>query len=827
MPVSPDSRRIVARRRAINIAFFLAMAILVLALVQISRTGLVIDTSLRSLAPEISQGALSEALINDLSAAASRKAIVVLTADSAAPVAAASEQLRTKLAELETAGYRVRQADPAAIAADYVRLLEEYPYNFLRPSLATLLSKSDDAELTQWVLEQLYGSAGQVRLTTFERDPFGALNDYAIYLQEQMSGDHTDDVQTVLYNGAPRYFTVWQFELPEDGLALNTQAEWMAELEAIRTDLQARFSNVEWLQSGVIFFADDSARAAQRNINVISGVGIVGIVLMMLLVFRGARPLAASVVAIVGGVIFAFAVCHSLWSSIHILTLLFGASLIGVAVDYSLHLYYFRFAFPNTSAHVKTHFYPALLLSLLTSIVGYSALAMSGLETLQQVAVFSIAGLSFACAWVLLSEPWAVKTLVIKDGVLARFTAGCVQCIRPFAKIKFMIAVSLLLWFVVIVFVGRFIFDDSPKAFISPNPELLENEQRISQWLGEYEPATFILVHGASDAEVFGKINRLQKLVDTSNILNSAKKNLLGIHTLLPSFEEQLRHQQLNGAFYRNDALANAMTSTYEIIDAEQMSELRLQYEQQNGAVLTPQELMQRLPGLPRLWHEERREEERNEAYEERHGETRDEAQEGGKEISPVGRRIVTALLIPKNSNLKSLRDAVEVVPDTQWVSLVDETRNGLHHLRTTASYYLGFALLLIGGIFIWRYGIHRGLVLSLIPITVIGAIGLVYLVTQMPITLFHVMAAFLVVGLGVDYLVFVAEMSDEEESRQFANALVLSAATSSLSFGLLSLSVLPAVSAFGTTVMLGIIGNLAGAFCLITVWRNFKEKNR
>lgn len=804
MPARSDTGGALTRRRAINIAFFLTIAILLLALVQISRNGLVIDTSLRSLAPEISQDPLSEALINDLSAAASRKAVVVLAADAAAPVAAASEYLRTKLAELDAAGYSVRQADPAETAADYVRLLEEYPYNFLRPSLAKHVANSNDSQLTQWVLEQLYGSAGQVRLTAFENDPFGALNDYAIYLQEQISGDQPDDVQSVIYNGASHYFTAWQFELPEDGLALNTQAEWIAQLEAIRADLQAQFSDVEWLQSGVIFFAADSARAAQQNINVISGVGIVGIVLMMILVFRGVRPLAASVLAVAGGVVFAFAVCHSLWGSIHILTLLFGASLIGVAIDYSLHLYYFRFAFPSSGAQVKTHFYPALLLSLLTSIVGYSALAMSGLETLQQVSVFSIAGLSFACVWVLFSEPWAVKALVVKDDLLARFSSGCVWCIKPIAKIKLMMALSLLVWLMIGGFIGRFIFDDSPKAFITPNPQLLENEQRVSQWLGEYEPATFILVRGASDADVFDKIYRLQDVVNTSDILNNAQKNLLGIHTLLPSAEEQLRYQQLNAKFYRSEELTQAMTSTYEIMSAGQFEELRQRYEQRRRAVLTPTELLQRLPGLPRLWQEE-----------------------GEAETSPADRQIVTALLIPKNSNLTRLQDAVATVPDTQWISLVEETRSGLHHLRTTASYYLGFALVLIGVIFIWRYGVRRGLVLSLIPITVIGAIGLIYLVTQTPITLFHVMAAFLVVGLGVDYLVFVAEMSDEEESRQFANALVLSAATSSLSFGLLSLSVLPAVSAFGTTVMVGILGNLAGAFCLITVWRNLKEKNQ
>lgn len=802
MPTLPGSGTGSARRRAVHSAFFLSVLLLLLALVQVSRTGLVIDTSLRSLAPEITQDPLSETLINDLSAAASRKALVVLAADSAAPVAAASDHLRARLAELETAGYLVKQADPAETAAQYVRLLEEYPYNFLRPSVAALLSSGDDKQLSQWVLEQLYGSAGQVRLTRFERDPFGALNDYAIYLQERLAGDASDDIQTVQQNGKQYYFTIWQFELPEDGLALNTQAEWIAELETIRADLQAQFANVEWLQSGVIFFAADSASAAQRNINVISGVGIAGIVLVMMLVFRGVRPLAASVLTIAGGVLFAFAVCHALWGSIHILTLLFGASLIGVAVDYSLHLYYFRFASPAADSNSKTHFYPALLLSLLTSVVGYSALAMSGLETLQQVAVFSIAGLSFACVWVLFSEPWAVKNLVIKDGVLARFTRGCVRGIRPLAKVKFMIAASLALWVVVVLFFPRFIFDDSPKAFITQNPTLLENEQRLAQWLGEYEPATFILVHGAHEADVFAKIERLETSLSAApDILGGAKKDLLGIHTLLPSPEEQLQHQQLNAGFYQNGALAQAMTETYAIVDTQQLDELREQYRQQLGRVLTPGDLMRQIPGFPRLWQEEKN--------------------------SAGDRHIVTALLIPKNTDLKQLRAAVAALPDTQWVSLVEETRNGLQHLRTTAGFYLGFALLLIGGIFIWRHGLHRGLVLSLVPVAVIGAISLVYLVAQVPVTLFHVMAAFLVVGLGVDYLVFVAEMLAEEESRHFANALVLSAATSSLSFGLLSLSVLPAVSAFGTTVMLGILGNLVGAFCLMTVWQTLKEKTR
>jgi len=797
MPIALKDR---ARRRAIIAAFAVATLLLLFAAAQIFRTGLIIDTSLRSLAPDVSQDALSETLIEQLSAAASRKATVALAAESRADVEAASEHLRAQLTDLEEAGYNVKLADPAETAAQYVHALEDYPYNFLRPSLAELLAMEDDKPLSRWVLEQLYGSAGQVRLTSFANDPFGTLNDYAVDLQTRLSGDQADDIQSVMQDGTRRYFSVWQFDLPEDGLALNAQAQWIAQLKNIQADLHLNFPSVEWLQSGVIFFAADSASAAQSNINVISSIGIIGIVLIMLLVFRGVRPLSASVLSVLGGVLFAFCVCHSLWSSIHILTLLFGASLIGVAVDYSLHLYYFRFAYPFGDANSKNHFYPALLLSLLTSIVGYSALAMSGLETLQQVAVFSIAGLTYACLLVLLFEPWSVKNLKVKDRALSTFVQSCVRRLRLIARAKYIAIGCAIIWLIVLLCAPRFIFEDSPKAFVTQNPLLLNNERRLSQWLGEYEPATFILLHGMSDAEVFAKIEQLQAAVSAApEILRDAKKNLLGIHSLLASPEQQRHNQTLNGVFFDSQQLAQDFIETHEILTAEQLTELHARYEQQKDEVLTPEQLLQRIPGFPRLWLE--------------------------RVNADHGKRVVTALLIPKNTDMNGLRELVNTIPAAEWISLVDETRSGLQHLRTTANIYLVFALMLICAIFIWRYGLRRGLMLGVISATVIGGIALVYLAAQVPVTLFHGMAAFLVVGLGVDYLVFVAEMLEEESSLHFANALVLSGATSSLSFGLLSLSVLPAVSAFGTTAMLGIIGNLIGAFCLMSVWQSFKEK--
>jgi predicted exporter len=66
---------------------------------------------------------------------------------------------------------------------------------------------------------------------------------------------------------------------------------------------------------------------------------------------------------------------------------------------------------------------------------------------------------------------------------------------------------------------------------------------------------------------------------------------------------------------------------------------------------------------------------------------------------------------------------------------------------------------------------------------------------------------------LGVDYVIFVAETVDSIE--QTLTAIVLSATTSLLSFGLLRASKLPVISDFGLTVLIGNSFNLFGSLAL------------
>jgi predicted exporter len=84
------------------------------------------------------------------------------------------------------------------------------------------------------------------------------------------------------------------------------------------------------------------------------------------------------------------------------------------------------------------------------------------------------------------------------------------------------------------------------------------------------------------------------------------------------------------------------------------------------------------------------------------------------------------------------------------------------------------------------------------------------------PLTLFSIMGLVLVLGVGVNYAIFVVEAGDRAPA-PFAGVL-LSAATTLLSFGLLSLSSMPALHQFGTILLIGISASVLFAPVALTL---------
>ncbi len=142
-----------------------------------------------------------------------------------------------------------------------------------------------------------------------------------------------------------------------------------------------------------MLYAASGQQQASREITWVGGGATLGILLLLLLAFRRWRVLLAFVPVLVG-MLFGAVACVALFGHMHVMTLVLGSSLIGVAVDYPLHYLSKSWSLkPWRSWPALRLTLPGLSLSLATSCIGYLALAWTPFPALTQIAVFSAAGL--------------------------------------------------------------------------------------------------------------------------------------------------------------------------------------------------------------------------------------------------------------------------------------------------------------------------------------------------------------------------------------------------------------------------------------------------
>ncbi|EQD54726.1 conserved hypothetical protein, membrane, partial [mine drainage metagenome] len=103
-----------------------------------------------------------------------------------------------------------------------------------------------------------------------------------------------------------------------------------------------------------------------------------------------------------------------------------------------------------------------------------------------------------------------------------------------------------------------------------------------------------------------------------------------------------------------------------------------------------------------------------------------------------------------------------------------------------------------------WRYGRRDALRMLYPPlvslVVTLGALGWL----NQPVNIFVIVGLILVLGIGRDYSVFLREGNPESFST--ALGVTLAALATFCSFGMLALSAIPALHAFGLTTLIGIL---------------------
>lgn len=174
-------------------------------------------------------------------------------------------------------------------------------------------------------------------------------------------------------------------------------------LAALRQDFAAARLAVsgggaaQLVASGPGVFAVKTRDDMKHDVSLYSGIAVLAIVGVLLFVYRSPWVLALTLAPVVSATLAGLAAVSLLHGYVHGITVGFGVTLIGEAVDYAVYLFIQGKADTSTKTTLE-RIWPTLRLGGLLSILGFSAMLFSSFTGFVQLGVFTVAGIGSALA---------------------------------------------------------------------------------------------------------------------------------------------------------------------------------------------------------------------------------------------------------------------------------------------------------------------------------------------------------------------------------------------------------------------------------------------
>jgi len=718
--------------------------------------GLAFRTDLMALLPREEQNpALQKA--NDTVARALSQKLVFLIGhpDRAQARAAAAEVSRrlsnSGLAEVTTGGFGKDQM--RQMGATY------FPYRqgLLSDGDRQRLLDGEAEDVGMRALSQVFGFVGTTDAKLLRADPFLLTPSFFTNLPLPLSRLNLDDGMLSLSDSGVTWVMV-SARLTGEPYALDVQKRLIASLDL--EDLSKTTPQLQVLKLGAVFFAEAGARQALDESSLISLLSILGTIIVVLAAYRALSPLWLSLLVIGTGVGTALAASLWLFGELHVGALLFGVSLIGVAVDYSLQYCTEIFAAPASPAERLRRVFAGIGIGTTTTVIGYLTLFLAPFPGLHQIAAFSAVGLVASWLTVVLWLPALDRARPPKHGAtMLAWSATFMGFWQGKRRVTLLIVLALL----GLAGAFRLHADDDVRRMQSLSPPLVAEQETIQRLIGSTGGSQFFLVDGPDDETA---LRREETLVERLRPLVAAKA--LGGFQAPAQYVPSAARQAENRKLVR-----------------ERLTPLIPQQMQQLGLTDIPP---QPDPDQPPL--------------------TLDKVLQPG---GPLG--FLSVLVLEPGLHVVSLDGvalpaevaaAADGLEGVRFVDPAGQFSALLAKYRQRALALLAVSALLMAPILIWRYGLRGSGQVLLPPLLAVLLAPALRALIGGAFSFFDAMALVLVLSIGVDYAVFCAETTKDRKAVTML-AVMLAACTALLSFGLLALSGVHAVQSFGSTMLLGI----------------------
>ena len=658
-------------------------------------------------------------------------------------------------------------SSPADFSAAFDNTLaNKHYFRLLDKQTANLIDAGNSSIVRANALQNLFSPIG-FSSANLLKDPFN-LNAQALLNQSSSLSLEIDGDMLVRRVSGDQYFVIL-LELAGDPFDLTLQQQLLPRLEAAQK--QAKNTGIEILISGLLIHAAEGARQAQQEISTIGVGALIGIIALILLVFRRVTSLILVLLPITVGCLGGLAACLLIFDRVHMITLAFGAGLVGVSVDYILHLLCARFRAKNNLEALQ-RVLPGLALGLATSVLAYGAQALTPFPGLQQMAVFSAAGLISAWLTVVCFIPLLLQNQPPKAPELFFWMDKLRQYWPAFNGKP---QTALILGLILSIGCGlMFTLDaeDNVRLLQTSPAALLAQEKRVQTLMQRPESSRYLLVQADSLERLLETLESLEAPLDALRA-QSLLQNYFTLAQRVPSSQRQqenikrvqrLYREQL-ASFFGQAGLPEKMVAkaNAELSEAARLIPDLQQWVEQ-AAVAQSQY----------IWL--------------------------GK--TPKGVASIVPLVGAESDIVwQKIQQIASQNPDVEAVDRIARLSALLGHHREQISYWLLLAYLAVCILLFSRYRfdlwriIFPPLLASIITLLVISHFA-------GGVNLFHLMALLLVLGIGMDMGIFLLETGSSDDTW---TAVSCSAVTSLLAFGLLAVSQTPVLHHFGLTVLLGL----------------------
>ncbi len=361
-------------------------------------------------------------------------------------------------------------------------------------------------------LAEVYSPFGMMPLGDLKSDPFGFHNRF---LKDFASGQFAQDAEgrfKITQKKGKSYYIVRAI------IKDNIDEKKLLKLYG---DCKLRFTqnDQQFLALAAQLYLAKGNQLAMTEASVIGGLSLLLILLIFLYFFKNIKQLYYVIILISTSVLSALALFSLLQSNVHIISLIFSVSIIGLVVDYAIHL----FAHNNDGSAVKKIFKP-MTLALISTCIGYVLLYVSGLKVIQDTALFSVVGLVVGYVCVLFWSP--LKNVQIKTTT----------------NVKIDFIQKKHLWALLVILLGLpFVkFVDDVETLRPTLQQLYSDEQAMQSIFGISNESGYYLVKGAS-------VDQL--LLAEEKFKAPFEDPVVSLTSFLPSSQQRTQNWQLINDF--------------------------------------------------------------------------------------------------------------------------------------------------------------------------------------------------------------------------------------------------------------------------------------